>query len=348
VAFYITSSPHTHIRRKTSDVMKIVALTSIPGVLSQLYFFGWGTLIQLCLAIVLALLMETSVALLRKRAPKSLIQDYSGIITAWLLAVAIPPLSPWWIIVIGLLAAIIVAKQLYGGLGQNPFNPAMIGYVVLLIAFPLQMTSWFPPLSLSGHSLSFENTLTTIITGFSNNGLSVQQLRLGLDGITMATPLDTVKTAIHAGHTLHDIMQKPQFSAIAGVGWQWVNIAYLLGGLILLKLRVIQWHIPISILLSLSLISGIGHFISPEIISSPFVHLLSGATMLGAFFIATDPVTASTTIKGRLIFGSFIGIMIFIIRTWGGFPDGIAFAVLLANMGVPLIDYYTKPRSYGH
>ncbi|MCE0492966.1 electron transport complex subunit RsxD [Vibrio salinus] len=348
MAFFITSSPHTHTRRKTPDVMKWVAITALPGLLAQVYFFGWGTLVQLILGIALALIMEFVVAVLRKRAPGSMLNDYSAIVTAWLLAVAIPPLAPWWMITIGLLFAIIVAKQLYGGLGQNPFNPAMIGYIVLLIAFPLQMTSWLPPMSLSSNHSSVLDAIKVIFTGYNGAGLSVQQLRLGVDGVTMATPLDTIKTSLHAGLSLHDALSKPQFGAIAGIGWQWVNIAYLIGGMVLLKLKVIQWHIPVTVIAGLVLSSFVGHLLSPETISSPVIHLFSGATMLGAFFIATDPVTASTTIKGRLIFGLFIGVMIFIIRTWGGFPDGVAFAVLLGNMGVPLIDYYTKPRTYGH
>ncbi len=348
MAFFITSSPHTHIRRKTSDVMRWVALAAIPGLIAQTYFFGWGTLVQLILGIVLALVMESTVALLRKRSPGVMLKDYSAIVTAWLLAVAIPPMAPWWIITIGLLFAIIVAKHLYGGLGQNPFNPAMIGYIVLLIAFPLQMTSWLPPTSLAYSHSSIGDAFSVIFTGFSNSGLTVQQLRSGLDGVTMATPLDTIKTSVHAGMSVHDALSNHLFNSIAGIGWQWVNIAYLIGGLLLLKLKIIQWHIPVTVLVGIIVSSSLGYLASPETISSPLIHLLSGATMLGAFFIATDPVTASTTVKGRLIFGLFIGVMIFIIRTWGGFPDGVAFAVLLGNMCVPLIDYYTKPRTYGH
>ncbi|MDC0612325.1 electron transport complex subunit RsxD [Vibrio sp.] len=348
MTFFITSSPHTHTKRKTSDVMKWVAIAALPGLLAQCYFFGWGTLIQLIFAIVFSLFLELTIALLRKRKTTAYIRDYSGIVTAWLLAVSIPPLAPWWVITIGLLFAIVVAKQLYGGLGQNPFNPAMIGYVVLLVAFPLQMTSWLPPADLLGNPTSLSDCLKVIFTGYSGSGLSLQQLRLSVDGITMATPLDTIRTSLHAGHSMQDALSTPQFNSLAGIGWQWVNIAYLIGGLLLLKLRVIQWQIPTMVLAGIALSSAIGWLIAPETISSPLIHLLSGATMLGAFFIATDPVTASTTAKGRIIFGCFVGVMIFVIRAWGGFPDGVAFSVLLGNMCVPLIDYYTKPRTYGH
>ncbi|NNN98639.1 electron transport complex subunit RsxD [Vibrio sp. B1-2] len=348
MAFFIASSPHAHSKRSTSELMKWVALCALPGLIAQSYFFGWGTLIQLMLAIIIALAFESAVMLLRKRSPLLAIKDYSAVVTAWLLAIAIPPMSPWWVIFIGLIFAIIIAKHLYGGLGQNPFNPAMIAYVVLLISFPMQMTSWIAPTELAPDPISFSDAFSLIFSGFNVEGLSLQQIRTGIDGVTMATPLDAVKTGLHNGETLHEAMSQPQFSGLAGLGWEWVNLAYLAGGLLLIKLRVINWHIPIAVLCGLVMASAFTALIEPGATASPLFHLLSGATMLGAFFIATDPVTASTTVKGRLIYGAFIGMMIFIIRSWGGFPDGVAFAVLLANMCVPLIDYYTKPRTYGH
>ncbi|GAK86606.1 electron transport complex protein RnfD [Vibrio ponticus] len=278
----------------------------------------------------------------------SALRDNSALVTAWLLAIAIPPLSPWWVITIGLVFAIVIAKHLYGGIGQNPFNPAMVAYVVLLISFPVQMTSWISPQELQATPISMVDAFSLIFTGFNVEGLSLQQIRTGIDGITMATPLDSFKTAIVAGQTASEAMSQPQFGAFAGLGWQWVNLAYLIGGIALIKLRVISWQIPVSFLAGLFVMSGLFMLLTPDQTASPMVHLFSGATMLGAFFIATDPVSASTTVKGRLIFGAFIGAMVFIIRSWGGFPDGVAFAVLLANMCVPLIDYYTKPRTYGH
>ena len=348
MAFFIASSPHAHKRRSTPDLMKWVALCALPGLIAQSYFFGWGTLIQLVLAIVIALSLEAGVMLLRKRPPMSALRDNSALVTAWLLAVSIPPLSPWWIIAIGLIFAVVIAKHLYGGIGQNPFNPAMIAYVVLLISFPLQMTSWLSPLELQTNSISFNDAFSLIFTGYDVDGLSLQQIRTGIDGITMATPLDSFKTALMAGNTASEALTQPPFGNFAGIGWQWVNLAYLIGGIAMIKLRIINWQIPVSFLVSLLIMSGMFMLITPDQTASPLIHLFSGATMIGAFFIATDPVSASTTIKGRLIFGAFIGAMVFIIRSWGGFPDGVAFAVLLANMCVPLIDYYTKPRTYGH
>ncbi|PJC85364.1 electron transport complex subunit RsxD [Vibrio sp. HA2012] len=348
MAFFIASSPHTHSRKSTPELMKWVVIAALPGLLAQTYFFGWGTLIQLILAFIIAGTYESIIMLLRKRSPSGALRDYSVFVTAWLLAVAIPPLSPWWMLVIGLFFAVVIAKHLYGGLGQNPFNPAMVGYVVLLISFPLQMTSWLMPQILSPDNISLNDALMLIITGFDSDGYSLQQVRAGIDGITMATPLDAFKTAIKAGSSSAEALAQPQFSRFAGIGWEWVNLAYLLGGLLLIRMRIIQWYIPAAMLGSILLCSGLGYLLVPEIIANPILHLFSGATMLGAFFIATDPVTASTTIRGRLMFGLVIGCVMFIIRTWGGFPDGVAFSVLLANMTVPLIDYYTKPRTYGH
>ncbi|CCO44957.1 putative Electron transport complex protein rnfD [Vibrio nigripulchritudo SOn1] len=348
MAFFIASSPHARNRRSTPDLMKWVALCATPGLIAQTYFFGWGTLIQLVFAIVVALALEALVMLTRKRHPISALRDYSAVVTAWLLAVAIPPLSPWWMMVIGLIFAIVIAKHLYGGLGQNIFNPAMVAYVVLLISFPVQMTSWLSPSTMSPFQVDFSDALSLIFTGFNHDGFSLQQVRTGIDGITMATPLDTMKTSLQAGMTVNEITAQPQFSGVAGAGWEWVNLAYLIGGLAMIKLRIIQWYIPVAFLGALTIMSVLFMLLLPGQTAPATIQLLSGATMLGAFFIATDPVSASTTVKGRIVFGAIIGALVFIIRAWGGFPDGVAFAVLLANMCVPLIDYYTKPRTYGH
>lgn len=176
----------------------------------------------------------------------------------------------------------------------------------------------------------------------------MNSLRTGIDGISQATPLDTFKTSLHAGHPVGEILQYPIYGGeLAGLGWQWVNVAWLAGGLFLLWQKAIRWHIPLSFLLSLAVCATLGWLFSPGSLASPQIHLLSGATMLG-FFILTDPVTASTTNRGRLIFGALAGVLVWLIRSFGGYPDGVAFAVLLANITVPLIDYYTRPRAYGH
>ncbi|MEZ8990650.1 electron transport complex subunit RsxD [Vibrio breoganii] len=348
MAFFIASSPHTQKRRSLSIMMLLVALCAVPGILAQTYFFGFGTLIQVLFAILVAWTFESLIMLARGRSPIRALRDNTALVTALLLAIAIPPLSPWWITVIGLFFAIVVAKHLYGGVGQNLFNPAMVAYVVLLISFPVQMTSWLTPAQISSSPVGATDALSLIFSGYNLDGMSLQQIRTGVDGITMATPLDTVKTGLGNGQTLSEISNSPLFSGIAGYGWEWINVLFLMGGLIMLKLRVIQWYIPAGVLSGVFLTSLILYIIAPGTLGSPLFQLFSGATMLGAFFIATDPVSAATTIKGRLIFGGLIGALIVIIRTFGGFPDGVAFAVIIANMCVPLIDYYTQPRTYGH
>lgn len=349
MAFRIASSPYTHNHRSTSTIMLLVLIAAIPGMVAQWYFFGWGNLIQVAIAAAAGVGAEALILKLRKLPLAKTLGDNSALLTALLLGISIPPLAPWWLIVIGTLFAVIISKQLYGGLGQNPFNPAMVGYVVLLISFPVQMTSWLPPEALQSITPGFVDSVSMIFQGHTPDGHTMQQLQMGVDGISQATPLDTFKTGLRAGHSADQLLAQPIYSGvIAGAGWQWINLGYLAGGLFMLFTRTIRWHIPVSFLLSLALFSAIGWVLSPDSLLSPLLHLFSGATMLGAFFIATDPVTASTTNKGRLIYGVLIGLLVWLIRSFGGYPDGVAFAVLLANITVPLIDYYTQPRVYGH
>ncbi len=349
MAFRIASSPYTHNRRSTNRIMTLVLLAAIPGLIAQWYYFGWGNIIQIGLATLVAWGCEAAVLKLRQQPILPTLSDNSALLTALLLGVSIPSLAPWWIIVIGTAFCMIIAKQLYGGLGQNPFNPAMVGYVVLLISFPVQMTSWLPPEALQHQTLSFWETWQMIFTGHNSAGLTIEQLQMGIDGVSQATPLDTFKTGLRAGHSAHDLLSQPIYQGvIAGQGWQWINIGFLIGGIYLLLTKTIRWHIPVSFLASLAVCATLGWFFSPESLVSPMIHLFSGATMLGAFFIATDPISASTTDRGRLVYGVLIGVLVWLIRSFGGYPDGVAFAVLLANICVPLIDYYTQPRVYGH
>ncbi|ELY4480813.1 electron transport complex subunit RsxD [Cronobacter turicensis] len=349
MVFRIASSPYTHNQRQTSRIMMLVTLATVPGIAVQWYFFGYGSLVQILLAIVSALASEALVVRMRKLPLKSHLGDNSALLTGLLLGVSIPPLAPWWMVVLGTVFAVIIAKQLYGGLGHNPFNPAMIGYVVLLISFPVQMTNWLPPQEIAATAPGFLDALQVIFHGVTASGDTMSQLRMGIDGVSQATPLDTFKTGLHAGHPAGELLEAPIYGgALAGLGWQWVNLAYLAGGLFLLARGTIRWHIPASFLVTLAVCSTLGWLIAPERFLSPLMHLLSGATMLGAFFILTDPVTASTTNKGRLVFGALAGLLVWLIRSFGGYPDGVAFAVLLANITVPLIDYYTRPRVYGH
>lgn len=334
------TSPHVRKPMTTNAVMRHVIYGTIPGLAVLTLLFGWGTLINVVFGSLVAVAAEALVLRLRNRPILFSIKDGSAILTAVLLALAIPPTSPWWITVVGILFAIVIAKQLYGGLGSNPFNPAMIGYVLLLISFPLEMTTWIPANLTEGvaASPSFSQSLALIFGSVD---------RTVIDGITMATPLDTFKT--YAGNDLDMLRSAPVLQgSIAGVGWEWVNIAFLVGGLYLVARKIITWHIPVAMVTSLFLLAGLFYIIDPDSYADPIFHVLGGGTMLGAFFIATDPVTAATSNKGKLIYGALIGLLIYVIRAWGGYPDAVAFAVLLLNLCAPTIEYYTQPRAYGH
>lgn len=347
----LSSSPHQRVQRSTAHIMQWVMLAAIPGLIGQIWFFGWGVLIQLVLAVTMCCTFEALTLWIRKKNSLFILADYSAALTGWLIAVSLPPLLPWWMTLIGCFFAIVVAKQLYGGLGFNLFNPAMIAYVVLLISFPLAMTQWLPPSHLLDMPMSFLDSLSVIFTGFTVSGHDIEQLRYTIDGVSSATPLDSIKTSLSQGITYSEAIDNPFFDgglfSSTGAGWEWVALLYLLGGLALLCLRVINWHIPISVLVGVALTSGILNLINSDIYGSGIFHWFNGAVMFGAFFIATDPVSASTTKTGRIVFGGLIGMWTVIIRTFGNYPDAIAFSVIFMNMCVPLIDYYTQPRTYG-
>lgn len=348
MAFWIASSPHNHVQSETSAIMRLVIYACIPGILAQWYFFGWGNLIHISFAIITALIAEFTILSLRNKRIKAQLFDGSAILTAILIGISLPAIAPWWISVMGAAFAIIIVKQLYGGLGHNPFNPAMAAYVMLLISFPVQMTSWQPPLELMAIPLSFFDTFSVIISGFTIDGYSVEQLRTHVDGYTMATPLDTVKTNLTLGLTIAESMENPIIGEFFGLGWEWINGAFLLGGLFLLSKKAIHWATPLSFLSSLFICSLIAFLFSQDSNASTMFHWFNGACMLGAFFILTDPVSGATSVKGRLVFGALAGFLVFIIRKYGGYPDAVAFAVLICNMAAPLIDQYTRPRTYGH
>lgn len=349
MAFWIASSPHNHSKAETSALMRLVIYAVLPGIFAQWYFFGWGNIIHITLGIITVLICEFIVLSLRnKKNIRKQLFDGSAILTAVLIGICLPAIAPWWVSVIGAAFAVVVAKQLYGGLGHNPFNPAMTAYVMLLISFPLQMTSWQPPLALMTIDLDLANTLSVIFTEFTKEGYSVQQLRTSIDGFTMATPLDTLKTNTGLGLTVLESMESNIFGENFALGWEWINAAFFIGGLFLIAKKAIAWQTPLSFLLSLFVCSFIAYSISPDSSASTMFHWLTGGCMLGAFFILTDPVTGATSTKGRLIIGALAGLLVYVIRTFGGYPDGIAFAVLLCNMSAPLIDQYTRPRTYGH
>ena len=327
-------------------MMTKVLLALVPGTLAAIYFFGCGVLFNLIISAAVCLGSEAFILKIRNRPVTDTLLDGSALVTACLLALALPPLAPWWLTTIAALFAIVIAKHLYGGLGFNPFNPAMVGYIVVLISFPREMTLWTAPYGVTEYLLSFTDTLHII---FGTNMAPVNDV---LDSVTMATPIDTIKTQINLEQGIGTTRSHPIYSllfgSLSGVGWEWINILFFAGGYWLVKQKVADWRIPTAMLLSLLIFSNIMSVIDYETYSSSLFHLLSGGTMLCAFFIATDPVTASTTPLGRWIYGAGIGILIYIIRTWGGYPDGIAFAVVLMNMSAPLIDHYTQPVVYGN
>ena len=325
-----STSPHASVKNNTGAFMRQVIYATLPGLAVLTWQFGWGSVINVLWAVVVALLSEALFLKLRGRNVAFYLKDYSAVLTAVLLGLALPPTAPWWLTLIGVSFAIIVAKQLYGGLGMNPFNPAMIGYVLLLISFPVAMTQWIAP----GEAPSFSQSLQ-LFAG-----------QLPVDGLSGATPLDTFRT--WAGNETELAGHGILHGEFAGLGWEWVNLAFLLGGLYLISRKIITWHIPAGFLAGIAVPAFIAWQIDPVRFADPLFHLLSGGAMLGAFFIATDPVSAATSRIGRLVYALLIGVLIWVIRSFGGYPDAVAFSVLLLNLSAPFIDYYTQPRTYGH
>ena len=328
------TSPHASGLKKVSEVMRDVLLATLPGILVMTWFFGPGTLINLILGGAVALAVEYGVMALRGRAPRVAISDLSVLVTATLLCIALPPYAPWWLIVIGVLTAVLLGKQVFGGLGYNPFNPAMVGYVVLLISFPVQMSSWAVPRELGAVPGITEALQRVFLPG-------------SIDALTGATPLDLLRQ--NTGLLFDDLMKtRPELSSWAGVGWFEVNLAFLAGGLWLLYRRVFTWHAPIAMLATLALCALMGFDGgSSQSGGSALFHLFSGASMFAAFFIITDPVSSAVSNRGRLIFGALIGLLVYLIRVLGNYPDAVAFAVLILNFCAPFIDHYTQPTVYG-
>jgi electron transport complex protein RnfD len=338
--FATATSPHVFSDASVSRVMGQVLLALVPGIAAMAWYFGWGVLINIAIATVVAVAAEALFLRARGRPALPAVADLSAVVTAVLLAVALPPMLPWWMTALGTAFAIVVVKQLYGGLGYNPFNPAMAGYVLLLVSFPIAMTQWLAPEMLAEHRLTFTESLRLIF---------FEELppNVAWDALTSATPLDEMRVKLDQNQMISEIRQSPLWGDFGGRGWEWVGNWFLLGGLFLLWRRIITWHIPVSMLLALAVMAGLFWVIDPETHPQPGFHLFSGGAILGAFFIATDPVSAATTLRGKLVFGALIGVLVFVIRTWGGYPDAVAFAVLLMNMAAPTIDYYTRPRVFG-
>lgn len=333
---HFTTPPYVLGQGSVQRVMLQVLLALLPGIAAYVGLVGASILLQLVIATLAALVGEALMLWLRGKPLRLFLSDGSAIVTAWLIALTFPPLAPWWLIVVGALFAIVVAKQLYGGLGQNPFNPAMIAFAVCIVSFPALMSQW-PVLGLK---LSLSEQIE-IIAGLSQR----------VDVMSGATPLDSLKTALKLGEGAVDVptllATQDVFGNFAGRGWEWVSGGYLLGGLWLWQRKVISWHAPLGFIAGISLLAGALWGWNPQQFANPLFHLFSGGAMLGAFFIVTDPVSGCTTSRGKLIFGFCAGVMAYLIRVFGGYPDGVAFAVLLMNLCVPLIDMYTQPPVFG-
>jgi len=334
----------TRAEHPVQAIMLQVMLALIPATLFGLFAFGWPAIYLFVTTLLFSLLSEAFCLQLRGKPVLRGLRDGSALLTGWLLAMSLPPWAPWWIGALGAFLAIVVGKQVYGGLGQNLFNPAMLARVALLVSFPLEMTTWIKP--------------TLPFSALSPDPVAAMGLTFGaeqaIDAVTSATLIGHVKTTFSQGLTLSDAMAAAPFDTrLALMGWGPGSLGetcFLLvaaGGVWLIRRGLITWHIPVSLIAGVLLPASVLYGSDPEHHLSPLHHLVSGGLMLTAFFIATDYVTSPGNPKGQLLYGAGCGVLIFVIRTFGGFPEGAGFAILLMNGLTPLIDYYIRPRIYG-
>lgn len=321
----VSPSPHTHSGESTSRLMFNVVLALVPAFAVTLFYFGMGALVVTLISITSCLLFEYLIQKFLLKV-KPTISDGSALVTGLILAFNLPSNLPWWIVVIGAIIAIGVGKMSFGGLGNNPFNPALVGRVFLLISFPVHMTSW--PLPIASR-MSYINA------------------------VTGATPLAIVKEGLGKGDTMSVISEQiPShmqlfMGTMGGSLGEIAAFALIIGFVWLLVTKVITWHIPVSIFTTIVAFTGILWLINPQTNADPLFHLLTGGVMLGAIFMATDYVTSPMHPKGMWIFGIGIGLITVIIRVWGAYPEGISFAILIMNAFVPLINRYVKPKRFG-
>ncbi len=312
---YISPSPHIHSGDSIRKNMYGVLIAMVPAFLVSLYYFGLGALIVTATAVVSCMAFEYLIQkVLMKREPA--LWDGSAAITGILLAFNLPSNLPVWIIIIGSLAAIVIGKMSFGGLGNNIFNPALVGRVFLLISFPAQMTTWPVPGKFPAHYV---------------------------DGETAATALSLFKYSPESLPTYHDMLLGNMGGSLGEVG----AIALILGLIFMLVRKIITWHIPVAVIGTVALFTGIMHAVNPQEYASPVLHLLSGGLLLGAIFMATDYVTSPLTKKGMIIYGIGIGVLTTVIRLFGAYPEGMSFAILIMNAFTPLINSYVKPKYFG-
>ena len=314
--FIISQSPHIHSGDSIPKNMYGILIALLPAFLTAVYFFGVGALVVTAVSVTACVLCEYLIQKFLLKQEKTTAGDGSAILTGVLLAFSLPSNLPFWIIIIGAIVAIGVAKMSFGGLGNNPFNPALVGRVFLLISFPVQMTLWPRPMAWS--------------TAY-------------MDAETAATPLSILK-----GHSvrLPDITDM-LFGNMGGSLGEASAIALATGFAFLLIRKIITWHIPVSILLTVFVFTDILHLINPEVFVSPQIHLFTGGLLLGAIFMATDCVTSPMTVSGMWVYGIGIGIITVLIRVFGAYPEGVSFAILIMNAFTPLINKYIKPKRYG-
>ncbi|RRJ82911.1 RnfABCDGE type electron transport complex subunit D [Aestuariirhabdus litorea] len=342
MAHTLLSGPHTLAPTSVSRTMLAVMLALLPATLWGLYLFGWPALYLFVITLLAALACEVLCLALAGKPLHLNLLDGSALLTGWLLAMSLPPWAPWWIGVLGSLIAIGVGKQVFGGIGYNLFNPAMVARVALLVSFPLPMTLWTAPAPLG--SAGAPDWL---------EGLAITFGGATVDAFSGASLLGSVKTEFTLGRELAEILpqgvntQQLLLGSHHGSLGETSALLVALGGIALIARGVIRWTVPFAMLGTVALLALLFNLIDAGRYPGVDYHLLSGGLMLAALFIATDPVTSPNTTAGQLLFGAGCGALVYLIRTWGGYPEGVAFAVLLMNALVPLIDHYLKPRIYG-
>ena len=336
------SGPFAHGFSSVQKTMFTVLLALLPATLFNLYLFGWPAILLFTVTVGACLAVEAGCLSLAGKPVIATLADCSALLTGWLLAMSLPPWAPWWVGVLGAVFAIGLAKHTFGGIGQNMFNPAMVARVALLVSFPVVMTAWVMPHPL--FSASAPGLVDAIAITFGG------QLP---DSMSAASALGHIKTELSRGIPVTQSMaQVPDLMDMAlgtraGSLGETSAVLILAGGLFLMARRIISWHIPVAVMGSLFLMGTLFHGIDPARYAGGLFHLMSGATFLGAFFICTDYVTSPVSKKGQLVFGVGCGVLTWTIRTYAGYPEGMAFAVLLMNSLTPIIDQYTRPRAFG-
>lgn len=337
------AGPFTHTVNSVTRTMVWVILALMPGTAYGLWLYGWPAVMLFAITVATALASEAAMLKLLGQPVRSRLWDGSALLTGWLLAMSLPPWAPWWIGVLGSLSAIVLGKHLFGGLGQNMFNPAMVARIVLLISFPMQLTMWVAPAPLGSAAAPTFSQALALVSGQTPVP----------EHMSAATALGMLKTELSRGVSVEKASaQLPSVQELA-IGNESGSMGetsaglLLAGGLLLLALRIITWHIPVALLGTLGVLAAVSHALDPARFASLPIHLLSGAAVLGAFFIATDYVTSPVSRTGQLLFGAGIGALTWVIRALGGYPEGLAFAVVLMNAMVPLIDRGLRPRVFG-